>query len=85
MGTGTERLELDLPPGSKQIIEQAAELLGLTVADFAGSRLVSIAHETLREHHVTRLTTRDRDLFLAMLDGDARPNAALRQAFRDVH
>ena len=84
MATHTARIEIRLVPERKDLIEQAAQLLGMTVTEFASSRLVSAARETIQELNTTRLTNRDRDIFLAMLEADEEPNAALSQAFRDV-
>jgi uncharacterized protein (DUF1778 family) len=84
MATTATRLEFRLRPESKELIEQAAQLLGMTVSEFANSRLVQLARAVIAEHNLTRLTNRDRDIFLAVLDGDSKPNAALRKAFREV-
>lgn len=84
MATTTARVEFRLRPESKDLIEQAAGLLGMSLTEFASSRLVQLAQQVVAEHNVARLTNRDRDIFLAMLDADSEPNAALRQAFRDV-
>ncbi len=80
----TTRLEFRIRPESKDLIEQAAQLLGISVSEFANSRLVQLARQIIAEHNITRLTNRDRDIFLAMLDADTEPNAALQKAFRGV-
>ncbi|MBI4580218.1 MAG: DUF1778 domain-containing protein [Planctomycetes bacterium] len=80
----TMRMSCRLRPENKALIDQAARLLGMSVSEFANSRLVEIARQIIAEHNVTRLTDRDRDVFLTMLDADAEPNAALRKAFREV-
>jgi uncharacterized protein (DUF1778 family) len=80
----TTRLEFRIRPESKELIEQAAQLLGMSVSEFANSRLVQLARQVISEHNVTKLTNRDRDIFLAMLEADTEPNAALRKAFREV-
>ena len=75
------RLNFRLPGNLKALIEQAATELGQSVTDFAISSLVRDAREVLQQSQRTRLTDRDRDIFLAMLDKvDARPNAALKAA-----
>ena len=84
MATTTSRLEFRLRRESKDLIEQAAQLLGMTVSEFANSRLVQLAKQIIAEHNTTLLTDRDRDTFLKMLDADGKPNAALRKAFREV-
>jgi len=84
MATTTTRLEFRLRRESKDLIEQAAQLLGMTVSEFANSRLVRLARQVIAEHNITRLTDRDREIFLKMLEADSKPNAALRKAFREV-
>ena len=75
------RLNFRLSVESKQTIEQAAAELGQSVSDFAISTLVQSARKVLQENEQTRLTNRDRDLFLEMLDQtSSKPNEALRKA-----
>lgn len=75
------RLNFRLPPEAKEKIERAAIAEGLTITDFAIHALVNVADEVLERHHTRKLTDRDRDIFLAMLDADDEPNEALRSAF----
>lgn len=75
------RLNFRLPEELKATIEKAAARLGQSVSDFAVSTLVRTAREVIREHDVTELSNRDRDVFVAILDdADARPNEALASA-----
>lgn len=77
------RLDFRLPLELKETIEQAAAQLGQTVSDFAVSTLVQTARQVIREHEVTRLSHRDRDRFVAILDdAEAHANKALRAAAR---
>lgn len=76
------RLNFRLPPEAKSKIESAALAEGLTVTDFAIHALVDVADQVLERHHSRRLTDRDRDAFLALLDSDDDPNPALVDAFR---
>lgn len=77
------RLNFRLPSNLKELIEQAATELGQSVTEFAVSSLVRDAREVIQQSQQTRLTNRDRRIFLAMLDDvDARPNAALKAAAR---
>jgi len=84
MATKPARMEFRLPQANKELIEQAALLNGQTVTEYVNVILVEAAKETIQEHHLTRLTDRDRDIFLALLETDHEPNAALRQAFQDA-
>jgi len=77
------RIEFRLPSARKAEIERAALAQNRSLTDFATEVLTEAARKTLadqsRYEHV-QLSNRDRDRFLAMLDADAAPNAALRRA-----
>lgn len=77
---GTSRLNFRLPTDIKNRVENAALVSGITVTDFAISALAHSADEVLQRYQSRRLSTRDRDLFLAMLENPPEPNAALRKA-----
>jgi uncharacterized protein (DUF1778 family) len=74
------RLEIRLNPKAKEKIEQAAVVSHQTVTDFVVTSLKRASEEALERQQIIRLTNRDRDLFLAALDADVRPNRALRKA-----
>lgn len=76
------RLNFRLPPEIKERIENAALVSGVTVTDFAISALAETAHEVLEKHQMRRLTNRDRDVFLEMLENPPAPNAALKKAVK---
>lgn len=81
--SNSARMEFRLPPKLKQRIERAAAAQNRSVTEFATSVLAESAEKVLSEHsrheHVV-LSDRDRERFLAMLDADPAPNAALRAA-----
>jgi uncharacterized protein (DUF1778 family) len=74
------RLNFQVSSEHKQLLERAASICGQTVSEFAISKLLPLAEETVAESERTRLTARDRDLFLNMLDSTPEPNEALRRA-----
>jgi uncharacterized protein (DUF1778 family) len=75
------RLNFRLAGELKRTIEEAATQMGQTVSDFAISTLVQSARRILREQQVTRLSERDRQLFVKMLDDQStEPNQALVRA-----
>jgi uncharacterized protein (DUF1778 family) len=75
------RLNFRLPVELKTTIEEAAACLGQSVSDFAISSLAQTARNVIEQTQVTRLSNRDRDTFMALLDdADARPNKALKAA-----
>lgn len=74
------RLDFRFTPEQKDLIQQAASVNNLSTTAFARDALLSRAREILNAATVTELSSRDRDIFLAMLDEDAEPNEALRDA-----
>ena len=76
------RLQIRLDRQAKELIERAACATGQSVNDFAASVLVENARRVLQEHGTTVLSDQDRNLFLALLDSDAKPNDALKRAVK---
>jgi uncharacterized protein (DUF1778 family) len=74
------RIEFRLPTEVKRQIEKAAQVSGRTVTDFAKDVLTREAQAVLDQHETISLSDRDRDAFLAMLESDPTPNAALLAA-----
>lgn len=75
------RINISLPSEWKQTIEQAATASGQSVTDFIISTVLREARQVTQEAQRTRLSNRDRDVFLAALDAiDGKPNAALNSA-----
>lgn len=74
------RLDIRLNAQAKEKIEQAAVVSHQSVTDFVVTSLMRASEEALERQQMIRLTNRDRDLFLAALETDARPNQALRKA-----
>lgn len=79
--TNDARINFRLSSDLKKTIEDAAAEMGQSVSDFAISTLVQTARKILHDQQVTRLSERDRRLFVAMLDDESsKPNDALAKA-----
>jgi uncharacterized protein (DUF1778 family) len=74
------RLNIRLNAQAKEKIEQAAVVSHQSVTDFVVTSLLRASEEALQRQQAIRLTDRDRNLFLAALEADVRPNRALRKA-----
>lgn len=74
------RLNFRLPAEIKKRVERAAMASGITVTDFAVSALATSADEVLERENQRRLSDRDRDIFLTMIENPPKPNDALRRA-----
>ena len=66
----------------KDLIEQAAGLLGQTISAFTVSTLVREARDVVERFGTVSLSDRDRDAFLAALDNPPKPNARLKRALK---
>lgn len=75
------RLNIRLPLHLKERIEQAAMVSGVSVTDFTIMNLSESADEILERHSFHKLSNRDRDIFLAMLEADEQPSEELSKAF----
>lgn len=76
------RLDVRLRPDKKALIEEAATLSGKTVSEYVVSTLLQQSAEILERHRHIRLSDRDRDQFLALLDASDEPSVALTGAVR---
>ncbi|MFZ1933290.1 MAG: DUF1778 domain-containing protein [Thermoguttaceae bacterium] len=71
------RLTFRLPTQLKETIEKAAVLTGQSVSGFAISTLARTARDVIEQESVTRLSNRDRNVFISLLDDkEIRPNEA---------
>jgi len=75
------RVQARLTPPVKTIIEQAADLCGLSVSDFMVNSSRERAEALIREHRVITLTAQDSVAFAAAILNPPRPNGALRALF----
>jgi len=74
------RLDIRLNPQAKEKIERAAAVSHQSITDFVVTSLLRASEEALERQHLIQLSIGDRDLFLAALEEDVRPNRALRKA-----
>jgi uncharacterized protein (DUF1778 family) len=80
----TARLDLRTTPHAKALIEDAAAICGQNVSAFIEATMIAKAQDVLAQYEMRTLSDRDRDIFLALLEEPAAPNAALRAASADL-
>lgn len=73
----TERMELRVRPSTKQTIQRAMALSGLSAADLA----CQAARQVIAEHERAVLSGADRDAFLDLIVNPPPANERLRRAF----
>jgi len=82
MATVSDETSLEVRIGldGKSLIEEAAELSGQTVDSFIASSVMEAARRTIDANQRIRLSNRDRDRFLELLENPPEPNDRLKQA-----
>jgi uncharacterized protein (DUF1778 family) len=77
-----ERIDLRVAHDVKEQIQKAAALVGESISTFVQNATISRASKVIETAQALTLSDRDRDRFLAALDRDDEPSAALRKAAR---
>ncbi len=73
-------LEVRLSADEKKLIEEAAALSEQPVGDYTVSTLVESARRLVDGHRPIRLSSRDRDRLLELLDNPPKPGERLLRA-----
>ena len=73
---GVERIDARLPLEQKKLIEQAADLAGLSVASFVVSSAIQRAQALIEQHTRTTLSLENARRLAKILEND-KPTAAL--------
>ena len=63
----TARIEARIAPDALRAVKRAAELQGRSVSDFVGAAAQEIAHRTIDEAQVIRLSVHDQQRFVELL------------------
>ncbi|RJQ62948.1 MAG: DUF1778 domain-containing protein [Desulfobacteraceae bacterium] len=75
-----ERINFRLPAAGKAMIERAAAVTGQSLTDFAKASLLRCAQEALDAHNRILLSQEDCAAFMAMLEKESEPTAAMKRA-----
>lgn len=78
----TARLEARVPRELKEILQQAAQIEGVTLTDFVIMSVHQAAKQTIERHQSLTLTLKQSEAFLNALKNPPAPNAALEAAFK---
>jgi uncharacterized protein (DUF1778 family) len=71
------RLSISLPPDLKEAVEEAASRAGQTVSQFAASALAGATLASMESRRATRLSRRDGQALMKLLNSNATPNKRL--------
>lgn len=74
-----ERINLRASAEAKQIIEQAAQLIGTNLSAFMLNQSYEAALRIIQQHRVIMLSNADRDTIMSALDNPQEPTHELRE------
>ncbi len=78
--TRDTRLDFRLTREHKTLIEEAAQMVGLTVSQFVTTHALEAAHRIVSDRNILAMTQRDYERFAAAIETDTPPNDAALQA-----
>jgi len=85
MGTATTkegRLHIRCDKRARRLLDKAAGYAHVSVSEFVLSHALASAEQVVQAQESITLTPKDFQAFLAALDAPAKPNAALKRAFK---
>ena len=76
------RLNIRCDHRSRELLDRAATYAHVSVSEFVLSNALASAEQVVQAHESITLQPEDFQAFLSALDAPARPNAALKRAFK---
>lgn len=76
------RLNIRCDTYTRQLLDKAASYSHVSISEFILTNALASAKRVVREHEAITLKPKDFEAFLAALDTGAKPNAALKRAFK---
>jgi len=80
MTRNSERVDFRATPDIKQLIEQAASIMGMDVSSYLRATVVPAAQQVVDGYETRVLTDRDRDRLLSLLDQPGEVSETLKKA-----
>jgi len=77
----TARVEVRMSPDDLAVVKRAAEIQGRSVSEFIVDAAQQLAHKTIEETTVMRLSVEDQRLIMESILDPPEPTEALRRAF----
>jgi uncharacterized protein (DUF1778 family) len=76
------RLNIRCDSHTRQLLDKAASYAHVSISEFVLSNALASAERVVQERESITLKPKDFEAFLAALDTPAKPNAALKRAFK---
>jgi uncharacterized protein (DUF1778 family) len=78
----TARIEARIAPAALRVVKRAAEMQGRSISDFVVAAAQEVAHRTIDDAQVVRLSVDDQRRFVQLLLNPPALSPALRRAKR---
>ena len=75
------RMEFKVSSDKKVLFEKTAEMMGVTLTDFAINAMTKLSKKIINEHHVIRLSLAGQKAFAEALLNPPEPSDKLKQAY----
>ncbi len=76
------RVEFRSSPQEKDLIALAAELSGINVSSFLREAALKEANKIVQDYESLKLSQKDRDIFLKVLDDSPEPTSRLKRSMK---
>jgi uncharacterized protein (DUF1778 family) len=76
------RLNIRCDSRARELLDKAASYARVSVSEFVLTHALASAEQVVQAHEPIALKPKDFQAFLAALDAPAKPNAALKRAFK---
>ena len=76
------RLNIRCDSNTRQLLDKAASYAHVSISEFVLSNALASAERVVQAHESITLRPKDFEAFLEALDTPAKPNAALKRAFK---
>jgi uncharacterized protein (DUF1778 family) len=77
------RISARVSPETRNLVHEAAEIIGVSVADFLASAAIEEAHRVIERERTVTVSGKYADAFFTALESPPEPNAALLNAVKE--
>jgi len=81
---GNPRISARVSPEIRNLVHEAADMIGVSVADFLAVAAVEEAHRVIERERTVTVSGKYANAFFAALENPPEPNAALLNAVKET-
>lgn len=77
------RISARVSPETRSLVHEAADIIGVSVADFLAAAAVEEAHRVIERERTVTVSSKYADAFFSALENPPEPNSALLDAVKE--